>query len=98
MSRGINAVQNINASPTNITTHKRLLNTRALHQEHYIDIDSRIKDVGYLLQQADMKVLALVGMGGISKVNMVSLYKAFGVCFVLYSCIDKGVLKLTKCL
>ena len=67
-------------------------------QENYIVIDSKIKDVGHLLQQAYTKVLALVGMTGIGKVNMVSLCKAFGVCFVLYSCIDNGVLKLNKCL
>ena len=66
--------------------------------EHYIVINSRIKAVGHLLQQANRKVLALVGMGGIGKVNMVSLCKAFGVCFVLYSCVDNGVLKLNKCL
>ena len=65
--------------------------------EHYIVIDSRIKDVGHLLQEEDTKVLALVGMGGIGNVNMVSLFKAFRVCFVLYSCVDKGVLKLNKC-
>ena len=42
-------------------------------------------------------MLALVGMGGIGKVNMISLFKAFGVCFVLCSCVDKGALKLNKC-
>ena len=42
-------------------------------------------------------MLALVGMGGIGKVNMVSLCKALGICFFMYSCVDNGVLKLNKC-
>ena len=58
---------------------KGVTQTLRMHlTEHFVDIDSKIKDVGHLLQQADTKVLELVGMGRIGRVNMVSRCKAFG--------------------